>query len=450
MPIMKIYPLYDGVNMNFKTILEACFQVSLDSEQKESSAILAQSLLETNTTIKQLENYLSESGIRAQCAVIEKEYLDKNFSDDYLSYYGGCFRDCPRKCCRVHFFNKCYDEISMQKMLLLPEEDVLRKFKKSYLGFVVIRPIQKAIVGRTCLVPYPCKEKALESGRHYPAVCKNDVSFFGIKMAVECMPFQEQDCGTSACATCALWSSFCVSAKMFGNKSLSPSAITTIAMENGYSVGTRFPNRGLMAEEMVYAMRRNGLEPVIAHLKGCDKTELEYLFPGFVYAYLNLGVSVIAIIEDVSGGGKHAVAVNGYNLKDDNGEVLSAMRIDKYYANDDQCCPGARFCPVTDNGTLRLVAYHGSSISPKLHKTYNLECLMVPLYHKIRVTFNEIAELVLNANGILFFADLCCRPCNKALLAALCKTESFIEPFKGLFVINDSTGIDIKFDKIPY
>ena len=164
MPIMKIYPLYDGVNMNFKTILEACFQVSLDSEQKESSAILAQSLLETNTTIKQLENYLSESGIRAQCAVIEKEYLDKNFSDDYLSYYGGCFRDCPRKCCRVHFFNKCYDEISMQKMLLLPEEDVLRKFKKSYLGFVIIRPIQKAIVGRTCLVPYPCKEKALESG----------------------------------------------------------------------------------------------------------------------------------------------------------------------------------------------------------------------------------------------------------------------------------------------
>lgn len=417
---MNVYPFYDGIKSCFNTILEASFQESLDSDQKKHAAVLAQSFLKSNTPIKQLENYLSESGVGAQCAVIEKEYLDRNFSDDYSAYYGRCFRDFSRKCCRIHFFKECYKQQEIEKILVASEKDAsLKKFKESYLGFIVIRPLQQTIVGRTCLVPYPCQKSDNNFGRNYPAVCKNEVSFFGIKLNVNCMPFQEQDCGTSACATCALWSTFTVSARMFGNKCPSPSTITTLAMDNNFSIGTRFPNRGLTSEEMIHAIRKNDLEPVIAHLKGCDKSVLAYLFPGFVYAYLNLGVPVIAIIDDMEGWGKHAIAINGYNIKKDSGESLSAMRIDKYYANDDQCCPGARFIPNWDGDTLKIEAYHGPSFAQNLHKTYVLECLMVPLYPKIRVTFSEIAQFVLDCNGILFFADLCCRPCNKNIFKAL-------------------------------
>lgn len=421
---MNVYPLYDGGVLRFDAVLEACFKESLDTEQRAAASKLAKTLLETDTPIKQLENYLSELGIGAQCAVVEGEYLDKNFSDDYTAYYGGCFRECPRKCCRIHFFKEAYEQKTIERLLVTSHKDpALDEFKQSYLGFVVIRPLRHTIVGRTCLVPYKSAPKAQDKGRHYPAVCKNEVSFFGIKLSVECMPFQEQDCGTSACATCALWSAFSVSAKMFGNKCLSPSAITTIATENNFSVGTRFPNRGLTTEEMVYVVRENGLEPIFARLKNCDISELEYLFPGFVYAYLNLGVSVIAVIEDIAGGGKHAIAINGYNLKADNGEGLSAKRIDKFYANDDQCCPGARYCLRWDKKALIIDAYHNSSHNPKLHKSYTLEYLMVPIYHKIRVTFNEVAQLMFEANGILLYTDLFCSPLHNEFLKKLYKKD---------------------------
>lgn len=439
---MEVYPLYDGNDFCLSAILEACFRASLDTDQQRCAATLARSLLEHDTTIRQLANYLSETGIGAQCAVIEREYLDRNFSDDYSAYYGGCFRDCHRRCCRVHFFKECYEAGDIERNLVASEEDgSLKKFKASYLGFVVIRPLMQTIIGRTCLVPYPCEKSYDAAGRHYLAVCTNDVSFFGVRLVVKCMPFQEQDCGTSACATCALWSTFCVSARMFGNKCPSPSTITALAMDNSFSIGTRFPNRGLTAEEMVYAIRRNGLEPVNVCLKGYEKSEVDYLFSGFIYAYLNLGVSVIAIIDDKDGQGKHAIAINGYNLKKDSGEALSAMRIDKYYANDDQCCPGARFQPDWNGDILEIKAYRGPSFAQVLHKTYYLERLIVPLYHKIRVAFTEIAQLVLESNGILFFTDLCVRRCNRDLLLSICNNDEFIKEHLG-YCFNKDDVVD--------
>ena len=425
---------------NFTEILKRCFVANCDRQKKQEELgseadELARSLLEdeSTSTIKQLEGYLLSQRPCAQCAVIEENYIDRDFLDDYVSYHYRCFESQSQKCCRVHFFSVNFTGSQVLENLILapdekipaellgegiglPEKDVF--LKDVYLGFFIVRPLRKTIVGRTCLALYPQEhpEGAALPGRHYPAVCKNHVSFFGVDLALECMPFQEQDGATAACATCVLWSAFSVSAHLFGNRIPSPSAITALAVENSFSSNRKFPNHGLSVEEMSYAIRKTGLDPIVIRLDRYPTgMERAHMFLGAMYAYLNLGVSVIAVLDaQVETGetiGVHAIAINGYHLPEKNSDSkgdarkwLSAMSIDKFYANDDQCCPGARFIPEMGiSGTdLEIHAYRGPfSEESKPYRTYVPRSLIIPLYNKIHVTFEEVANEVAICVGAL-------------------------------------------------
>lgn len=120
-----------------------------------------------------LSGYLGDIG--AKTAVIENEYIDRDFLEDHVLYYSRCFHDYDRKCHRVHFFSKVYSEEDIDEIIVGGNADGFHDFTASYLGFVVVRPLPETIVGRTCLVPY------VENGatdRHYKALCDTGVSFF--------------------------------------------------------------------------------------------------------------------------------------------------------------------------------------------------------------------------------------------------------------------------------
>ena len=51
---------------------------------------------------KYLFKYLSELG--AQTIVVENDYIDRDYLDDYAAYYARCFRRYNRHCRRLHFF----------------------------------------------------------------------------------------------------------------------------------------------------------------------------------------------------------------------------------------------------------------------------------------------------------------------------------------------------------
>lgn len=360
--------------------------------------------------VRNLSGYLSE--LMVKCAVIEEDYVDRDYLDDYSRYYSRCDAEYKRKCYRIHFFSKAYkgeDVIDIvSKADTKEKEGEFADFAETYLGFVVIRPLSTAIVGRTCLRPYPEKDlKMQDTGRRYKALTDVKVSFFGRELVVRCMPFLQQDSTTAACASCALWSAFMVTAQLFRHKLYCPGCITALATEHGMYKGLSFPNGGLWERDMIYATRAVGLEPLC--LGGDIESEDVDLSPnphelfGYVYAYSNVGLPIILTgdMYDSKGfRGGHAVTINGYHLGNGSGreERLVSDRIDKVYVHDDQVGPGSRIILDRTTGKwfsdwVDFDAPKDQNGCPRKLELRNL-ALMIPVYPKMRVSYDMVVGQV--------------------------------------------------------
>ena len=350
--------------------------------------------------IKYLGSYLSDIG--AKTAVIEFDYIDKDYLEDYARYYANCFLSYGRRCIRVHFFSKAYAQEEVEKIITCDFVDGLEDFKVAYLGFVILRPLQQTIIGRTCLVPYA----EGDSGRHYKALQDVSVSFFGRNLQIRCMPFQEQDTAVAACATCALWSAFRVTSEFFKHAVYSPGRITAMATEHALSNVRSLPNRsGLTRSDMLYAIRHVGLDPVVIPIvrhNGLDNYTKAIML-GNIYAYLNLGISVIALGSIVDSSGKvlggHAITVNGYHLDPSqavNGvsvSGLTALNIDKLYVHDDQVGPYARAIIVPmqiANIGVWVIKYTDGVGRADENRIFVPDSLVVPVHKKIRLSYEEV------------------------------------------------------------
>ena len=368
--------------------------------------------LELRSTPEKVMAYLPGylAGIGAKTAVIEPEYIDRDYLDDYARYYAKCFDGYERTCYRVHFFDAVYDQPTIDKFILSTcdesSDDEPRKklaqFENSYLGFVVIRPLPETIIGRTCLCAYPERERT----RQYKALRNVKVSFFGRKLSVRCMPFQQQDSATAACATCSLWSAFQVTSELFGHKTYFPCCITSMAVGHGLSEMRSFPNGGLFIEDMAYAIRAVGLDPICMDESGAksNETEQEFseIFLGAVYSYLAMGLPIIltgtfAYEDEKNGNAKgdwcdneaHAVTINGFNLKSeiDTNTWLVSSGIDKLYVHDDQVGPGAKIEIDKGGATKWHTDWKGEGEKPLC---FNPRHLLIPAYHKIRVCYEDV------------------------------------------------------------
>lgn len=343
--------------------------------------------------IKYLDVYLLFIG--AKCAIIEYEYVDRDYLEDYTRYYSRCFKAYKRECVRVHFFSKEYSTDEINRTLLDEDGRDRALIQESYLGFVVLRPLQRTIIGRTCLLPY-----AESNGRHYKALCDVSVSFFGVQLNVHCMPFQEQDSTVAACATCALWSAFQVTANYFKHAVYTPGRITELATSHGLSSVRSLPNgSGLTINDVLYAVRHVGLDPVV--VRANNEVAGTSVILGNVYSYLGLGISVVVlgdiVNEDGEKKGGHAITVNGYHLAENyNGRgcgssKLRAGLIDKLYVHDDQMGPYAR-AEIQDDGVCGrwLLKHDDTHYQMELVKIFVPKFLVIPVYQKIRVSYDEV------------------------------------------------------------
>ncbi len=157
--------------------------------------------------------------MKAQTLVVENDYTDGDYLDDFASYYVKCFRSYNRRCKRLHFFGQKFAEGEFRQLVqgeLPPSEE--EALKTSYLGFVVARPLPEAIIGRTLLATYPPDG----SRRNYPCTRVYRANLFGVELSVMSLPFQEQDSVLAACATVALWSAFHKTAELFGTTTPTP------------------------------------------------------------------------------------------------------------------------------------------------------------------------------------------------------------------------------------
>jgi len=347
--------------------------------------------------------------------LIENEYVDRDFIEDFAAYYVRCFHPYERKCSRLHFFSREFTDNDFDALLRGQQgsltEQVLRD---AYLGFIVVKPLPQTFIGRTCLKTYPD-----DGGRRwYPITRRYEAHLYGMALPIETLAFQEQDHVTAACATSALWSAFHGTGKLFQHAIPSPVEITQAANAILPLEERSLPTHGLTVQQMAHAIRSVGLEPFVVNVRD------EFVLRSTLYAYMRGRVPVLMIVTlaDMSGAspqflGKHAVAVTGYGLAatpaspTSSGFASQACCIDRIYAHDDQVGPFARMVldgttvPVLSNGqpcNLLSLSTSWKNAAGTLDKVRAIpETILVPLYHKIRIPFGAVQDAVIQFDRFL-------------------------------------------------
>ncbi len=236
-----------------------CTENSLKSILSDKTEI-SSAELDGKLHINYFRDYFPAIG--ASTIVVENHYVDHDYLEDHAEYYVRCFKDYKRKCTRLHFFNVQFDFGDLDGFLRGGDgglsQDLLQE---NYLGFVVVKPLPKTIIGRTCLATYPH-----DGRRHFPITRSYVVNLFGVDLKVsDSLAFQEQDTVVAACATSALWSVFQGTGKLFQHAIPSPSVITNTATEHitDGEQARAFPSKGLNVIEMARAIKKVALRRTV-------------------------------------------------------------------------------------------------------------------------------------------------------------------------------------------
>jgi len=252
-----------------------------------------------------LNDYLTAIGARTM--VVEPHYIDGDYLADFTSFYASCFEPYERVCRRLHFFASQFNDEHLEKIVFgKADSTALGELKDSYLGFVVVRPLPLAVVGRTLLAHYPS-----DGGRrHYNAVMKHATTLFGLRLQVTSLAFQEQDTAVAACATVSMWSALQKTADLFGTRAPRPPEITRLATQS-LLYQRAIPSSGLRLEQMLYAIREAGLDPELYEpVSGNVFRPIASL----IYAYSKASLPII-LVGELLGIGGHAITIAGYSLR---------------------------------------------------------------------------------------------------------------------------------------
>lgn len=394
------------------------------SVEQFKEILLAFSDISIENLNEKLENrYFSDyfNRVDTQTIVIEKEYVNKDFLDDYANYYVKCFKHYNRFCTRLHFFNKPFTIKKINNLILKNcsnYESSVKDFQDSYLGFIVIKHLPKSIIGKTCLKTYPIEK----TGRNFPVLRNYDIHLCGIPLKIKTLAFQEQDHVVAACATSALWSIFQGTGKLFHHTIPSPYEITKNATIDSPANTRTFPNNGLSLEMMAKAIKKISLEPLFISTINEDITQAA------TYAYLKAKMPLLMgftiqnkLTKKIIG--KHAVALTGYRIESDKtsklfkwtekqtdyGILLRSSKVSKVYAHDDQVGPFARMnfgeqtiIPINNENVPRFAMSTSWGMNGKTEVCYAIpEALLIPTYHKIRIPFEHIFGQIYEFNNII-------------------------------------------------
>ena len=374
-------------------------------------------VIKAKTQTKFLASYIAN--LEPSYCVVERDYVDRDFIEDYAYYYVNCFTPYRRHCQRIHFFKKgdvCNNKtkscklageemLCIEKILLgqanADDVDLCRRSLGVYLGFIVIRPLPYAVYGRVCLKALPHKEKKFVTQKVY-------AHLLGIPLDVDTMPFQEQDSVVAVCATIALWSAFQITGRKFIHCIPSPHRITRMATHSVACEPRAFPNRrGLSDDEICHAICKVGLVP-----QSIDFTKLGFsVFWTEVYAYLRLGMPVILIgtiknSKESARGDEgeengHAITVSGYSDPERNARCFEATEVfqnriqlvgellGKFFCHDDRIGP---FSDIDRSGALQSKDFGKEFSTLNRDEYFMVEGAIVPTYHKIRLRLIDFVE----------------------------------------------------------
>lgn len=375
--------------------------------------------------------YFSNTGLSARCIVEEEQYISKAYISDYSSYYSTSFFPFERFCRRLHFFDCEFD--TREELLHYVLDADSTYLQDHYLGFIVVRPLPNNLIGTTILKTYDKeKEEGSNTFRYYNTVRDYDVNFFGRRLTVSSLAFQEQDAVVAACASTALWCAFNHLSKLFQIPQVTPYEITKAAGSHPFNAGRQFPNRGLNVQQVCKAIEASGLVTELRakseQVKGQDLGDRKY-FKRIVYAYSRAGIPVLLGIN-INGIGEHLVCLTGYEKQRQTIErreemSLTADLIDKLYVHDDQVGPFSRLHIRPEGSTVGAVIKDPiTGFEIPLHKEAeiletswpdgrgtekrkaDLISIIIPVYNKIRIRYEDVMKRVAEIDTLLYKGEV--------------------------------------------
>lgn len=374
-----------------------------------------QNVLVQKSHIEYFDGYLQ--AIKTKTVLVEYNYIDKDYLEDYASYYVRNFHEYGKICTRLHFFKNNFDNKTFNDLLQNePKGLTLKDLQDNYLGFMVIKPLPQTIFGKTCLKPYNDKPE-----RHFCVNREYKINLFGIELTIDSLAYQEQDSVVAACASIALWTAFQKTGVIYQHTIPSPVEITKSATLHSSNRGRYFPMKdGLTPEQIAQSIRNVGLEPFCSD--GGDEESLKCN----LYAYLRGKIPAILGIylydetrlNRIYAG--HAVTVTGFCLGHTfpskfagNDLLLTSSRINKIYVHDDGL--GAYACVPFQNEkinfldpnniihnyefTLPTEYFNSGGVKGKVRAIPKM--IIFPLYHKIRIPYNAILFVIQRFNSFL-------------------------------------------------
>lgn len=284
----------------------------------------------------------SESSI-----LLEPKYIDRDFMEDYSNFYVGRFGNDGYQCARLHFFSCELKHHSLDGLLHGQQSDEMTAewLQEHYLGFMVIKPLTKTFVGKTCL--RILGDIAEGAGTKQKISKRYEVNLFGIKLHVDSIAFQEQDKVVAACATTAIWTALHSLPGRSVKEISSCSEITTAALNFVDGSNNGFPNKELSNKQILRALDVEGLRYHNTNLT----TRTPKWFQGYVTAYVDSDLPLILTgnvykLKTIGSPDEsiplrrkmtlmagHAITALGYDFRDGSNWV---------YVHDDRLGPYAR------------------------------------------------------------------------------------------------------------
>jgi hypothetical protein len=316
--------------------------------------------LATTTQVKYLRVYLSDIG--AQRVLEEPNYFDRDFLAEFSAFYGISSVGYPNVCKRLHFFSDASIGKRTLRAAACGKHNAIKKLQDNYLGFVVVRPIPSAPLGRTVVKWYP--DSAMETPRVVSPSRDYTSHIAGISLQVHGLAWQQQDTGVGACATIGLWTILHSSA-FDDHHAIPTTADITRAAHKTASLGARvFPSAGLSVEQICESVKEYDLAPIIIRgekkLPNGEWAFSKERFSSSCAASIRSGYPVL-IIGELDGCGKHAVcavgfrscspsAMNAYEIG------LQDSNIEYIYIHDDNLGPNVRFSINCDGNGVAYIS----------------------------------------------------------------------------------------------
>ena len=207
--------------------------------------------------------------------IIESNHIDRQYRDSYYTYFSQKYSSLERNCLRLAFFE---GDVKYSDFM----SDISEIQRNSFLGTIVLRPLNVGNIGHTLLNPHKLKIEG------YVQTCTFKVMICGRKFTIKAFPYSSQDNETMTCAETALFNLVQYYSEKYGEyRLLMPSEILKIIEQVSY--GRVLPSSGVDDACMTKVLQESNLHPILYRFENEEESDFDELF----YTYVESGIPFI-------------------------------------------------------------------------------------------------------------------------------------------------------------